>query len=103
MRMGHAVERRLERGRTDLQRLQVQLNALNPRAVLSRGFTLTRDRSGALLHHASEAAPGTALITEFVDGQVESVVGGEAAAPPKPRSPRKPAATTVSPELDLGL
>ena len=41
MRMGHAVERRLERGRTDLQRLQVQLNALNPRAVLSRGFTLS--------------------------------------------------------------
>ncbi len=103
MRMAHVVERRLERGRADLQRRQDQLDALNPRAVLSRGFTLTRDGSGRLLHHAGEAAAGATLITEFCDGRVESVVGGQAAVPPKPRRPRKPSTTAPPPELELGL
>lgn len=50
------------------------LRALDPRAVLRRGFTWTTDAEGRLLRRTGDAAPGMRIATEFQDGRVHSVV-----------------------------
>ncbi len=65
---------RLDESRRALQHAQAQLRLLNPREVLSRGYSLTRLPDGRLLRAASEAHPGMMLKTELATGAVLSTV-----------------------------
>jgi exodeoxyribonuclease VII large subunit len=54
------------------------LEAVNPQAVLRRGYTLTYSkREGKLLRSAAEIRPGEKLLTKFSDGHVESTAKGQ--------------------------
>ncbi len=64
----------LQRRRDALRRLAAQLRLLDPRAVLRRGYSLTRLPGGALLRRPGDAPPGTLLTTELAEGTVQSVV-----------------------------
>jgi exodeoxyribonuclease VII large subunit len=78
-----AARQRLERG--GLQGLQVrlarlestarQLDAVSPKSVLRRGYSITSRRKDRVpLRSASQLKPGDRLVTRFADGEVESTV-----------------------------
>lgn len=51
-----------------------RLRALDPKRVLERGYTITRDGSGQVRKEARGLRAGDALVTEFVDGTARSTV-----------------------------
>ncbi len=66
--------------------LRRQLDAMSYRAVLRRGYSVTR-LAGQILRRAADARPGEPLETELADGKVRSTVAGSGAkAAPKPRN-----------------
>jgi len=75
---------RLRLARQRVAALRRQLEAMSYRAVLRRGFSVTRLRGGRILRRAAEVAPGDVLETELAEGKVES----EVRASPAGRSSR---------------
>jgi exodeoxyribonuclease VII large subunit len=57
-----------------LQRLQVQLRALSPLAVLERGYSVTRTPEGKVVRSAEALQSGDALLTRLAEGEVRSRV-----------------------------
>lgn len=60
--------------RAELDRFESVLKANDPVRALARGWTITRDASGAVVKSASGLAAGDTLLTEFTDGSVQSGV-----------------------------
>jgi len=50
------------------------VRALDPRRVLERGYTITRDELGRVVRHAADAVAGALIVTELTDGRVASRV-----------------------------
>lgn len=73
-RMELAMRLRLAESGRALQHAQAQLRLLNPKAVLTRGYSLTRLPDGRLLRAAGEVQPGMILKTELAAGAVLSTV-----------------------------
>ena len=73
-RLGHALALQVDAGLAALARLQGSLSALDPRAVLERGYSITRTPQGKVLRHAADAKPGDSLHTTLSDGWIESEV-----------------------------
>lgn len=85
-----ALFTRFAEGRTRALRAQLvtyegRLQALNPRAVLERGFTLTTDASGRLIRSAAAVRTGASLVTEWPDGRATSVVSDVSHSTPCPK------------------
>lgn len=80
-RMEWAAQGRLEDNRRALAHVEAQLRLLNPRAVLQRGYSLTRLPDGRILRSAGEARPGMKLETEVADGTVRSTVDSAGGSP----------------------
>ena len=63
--------------RSELVRLEAaesRLRALDPRRVLERGYTITRDERGRTVRTAAAASAGALLVTETADGRIRSRV-----------------------------
>jgi exodeoxyribonuclease VII large subunit len=60
--------------RQDLKRVKSQLRALNPNAVLTRGYSITRDEKGGILSDAAELKKGQKVKTTLAKGEFESEV-----------------------------
>jgi len=73
-RMEWTLRSRLDENRQALKHAEAQLRMLNPKAVLARGYSMTRLQNGDLVRSATAAPPGTRLETEFADGVVGSTV-----------------------------
>ncbi len=105
-RLTYGGRLRCQRARQDLARLGGQLRVLDPRGVLSRGYTLTRDAKGRVIRRAVDVSKGMELVTEFADGKVSSVVSS-AAAPPVAHKRRRRGESDMGQsealELDLGV
>jgi len=87
-----AASAMIERARRKLDEQAKLLGTLAYHNVLTRGFTLVRDASGAMLRRASEVKPGAALDIEFADGHIGAHAdprGRKSEAQTK--EPRKPA------------
>ncbi len=65
-------------GRQQLEALVRQLESVNPKNVLKRGYSYTLDAMGKVLTDASQVGAGDKLVTVLDQGQVESVVSGGA-------------------------
>jgi exodeoxyribonuclease VII large subunit len=63
---------RAERVRLDAA--NARLRALDPRRVLERGYTITRDANGRAVRAAADAGSGSLLVTETADGAIRSRV-----------------------------
>jgi exodeoxyribonuclease VII large subunit len=63
-----------QRSRKDVQRLDLQLRALNPLGVLQRGYSVTRLGDGSILRRAQDAPVGTVLQTRLAEGEIHSRV-----------------------------
>jgi exodeoxyribonuclease VII large subunit len=57
-----------------LDTLEGKLEAIDPRCVLNRGFSLTEDCSGNLVRSANEVKPGEKIRTVLANGTIESKV-----------------------------
>jgi exodeoxyribonuclease VII large subunit len=53
---------------------EVRLRALDPRRVLERGYSITRDVAGAVVRSASGVTADAVLVTEVTDGTITSRV-----------------------------
>jgi len=74
-RLRRAIDERLQQRRQGLDGAARQLEAVSPRSVLTRGYTITaRKKDGLPVRSASQLKPGDKLLTRFVDGKVESIV-----------------------------
>ncbi len=71
-RLGHAAERNVDRQREAARRLALQLRALNPLAVLERGYSVTRGDDGRVLKRAGDVRAGERLTTRVADGTFTS-------------------------------
>lgn len=72
--MTHRLERAVAERAQHLRRLEVQLRALNPLAVLDRGYSLTQSEDGSVIRDASVLKKGELLKTRFAKGTVRSEV-----------------------------
>jgi len=63
---------RMQLQRATLFGLRQRLNALNPRAVLRRGFALVTGPDGSLVYHVDQAHPGDALAIQLADGTISA-------------------------------
>ena len=61
-----------DRFRLDLERLAARLTALNPLAVLSRGYAIA-EKDGALLSSAQAVSVGDRFVLNFQDGVIGCV------------------------------
>lgn len=72
--LGAQAIRRLERDRGRLERTQAALSALDPKATLARGFSITRDIKGRVVTSASQVNSGELILTQLAEGELESEV-----------------------------
>ncbi len=75
-RLPAAQAARLATGRRQLEVVRARLQALNPTAVLARGFTLTRRGDGTLVRRVGDVAAGDEVTTVTSDGEIRSRVEG---------------------------
>jgi exodeoxyribonuclease VII large subunit len=96
-----AARRGTRRHLEHIDNVEARVRALDPRRVLERGYTITRDGSGRVLRSAGAVAAGDVLVTETADGSVESTVTAEEERPGKRRRvPRRRADPTGGAEGD---
>ena len=84
------LARRWDRDRAQLDGLGRLLTSLDPRALLSRGYTMVRDGGGAIVTSAGKAKDAGHLRLQFADGEVPVHVSSSDAPPPAPKPQRKP-------------
>ena len=72
-RFREASRREIVARQARLDRAVGVLHALNPQAILTRGYTITMDASGRPYTSSQTIVEGTLLRTRFHDGEVESV------------------------------
>ena len=66
-----ATTQRLQLGSQHCQMLQQKLAALDPQAVLQRGYALVRQENGAIARSAAELASGQDLSIQLSQGQIK--------------------------------
>jgi exodeoxyribonuclease VII large subunit len=77
------AQHHLERAELRLSSHEGVVRALDPRRVLERGYSITRDADGRVLRRASDVAVGALVETEVAEGRMVSRV--EAAIPEETR------------------
>lgn len=68
------LQRSLEQKKSQLDRMDLRLQLLDPRLVLQRGYALLTDEKGKPVTRVRQAAPGAALKAQLSDGSVDLVV-----------------------------
>ena len=71
--LAHRQRLRMAAAAGRLDGMKRELDALNPRGVLSRGYSITRLKNGAIVRNADAIKQGTVLTTQVADGSFESV------------------------------
>lgn len=73
-RMVKQIENRHHHNQQRLLQFKGQLNALNPLAVLQRGYSVVRDADGRIIKSIDDIKVGELLVTQVSDGKIESMV-----------------------------
>lgn len=73
-RLELAAQSRLTKKEQKLQLLATKLTALDPYAVLRRGYTITENDRGQVVRSAAQLQPGDTLVTRFTEGTAVSTV-----------------------------
>jgi len=69
LRLQQTIQHRISRTQETLNHLAAQLDALDPHAVLKRGFTLVRNQHGAIVRQADMLTGDEIVSIQFTDGQ----------------------------------
>jgi exodeoxyribonuclease VII large subunit len=75
-RMAHAVALRRQAGAERVLRLKAQLDALDPLAVLRRGYSVVTGPDGNVLRSVACVRPGVPIAARVADGTVDATVTG---------------------------
>jgi exodeoxyribonuclease VII large subunit len=73
-RLERAGSNLLERRRSRLDALAQHLAHLDPRGVLARGYSITRNAAGEIMRDARTLAPGDGIHVELHQGSVDATV-----------------------------
>ncbi|HZM37106.1 MAG TPA: exodeoxyribonuclease VII large subunit [Burkholderiales bacterium] len=73
-RLAFAYAHRVHRCAAHLERLEAALAGLDPRAVLARGYSITRDAAGDVLRDAADVREGDRVSTTLARGVLDSQV-----------------------------
>ncbi|WP_302220981.1 exodeoxyribonuclease VII large subunit [Acidaminococcus timonensis] len=73
-RLELAARDKLTKKEQKLQLLATKLTALDPYAVLRRGYTITENDRGQVVRNAAQLQPGDTLVTRFTEGTAVSTV-----------------------------
>lgn len=73
-RVGELARARVRETTLTLDSRAATVRALDPRRVLERGYSVTRDEHGRAVRRVADVAPGALLFTEVTDGVVVSTV-----------------------------
>lgn len=73
-RMRHALQLARERADGQCRRFAMQLRALNPYAVLERGYSVTRRADGVIVRRGDDVRPGMEVTTRLAKGSFTSEV-----------------------------
>jgi exodeoxyribonuclease VII large subunit len=74
IRMVHRIQMRRQADGERVRGLAGQLAALNPMAVLRRGYAVVTDPDGRVLRSVRETAAGRAMVARMSDGAVDASV-----------------------------
>ena len=69
-----AVANKIEFLKLEVKRRSDQLNALNPRQVLNRGYSISTTKDGKVIKTVKDVQPGQEIITSLNDGTINSTV-----------------------------
>lgn len=83
-RLDRALADSLSRARTRVHSDSRALEAVSPRAVLRRGYSVTSRQDGSVIRSPDEARPGEVLVTRLAEGELRSIVEGR---PPRRHTP----------------
>lgn len=72
--LGAAAKASLVKAHHVLDRTELRRSALDPAALMARGWTVTRDSSGSIVRSISQVDIHDTLITQAADGQITSSV-----------------------------
>jgi len=86
--LGRSMETIVLRRRSGWSGLDRSLQALSPKAILSRGYALVFDEKGAVVKTASQLTPGDRVRTELSRGRFDSEVQRVEAEPTASYTPR---------------
>ncbi len=75
-RLNSAIRQQILQAQARWSHQQARLEALNPRAVLARGYALVRRPDGHLVTRADQVHPGEHLTVQWADGEVPVRVEG---------------------------
>jgi exodeoxyribonuclease VII large subunit len=71
----YLIQRHINKNQQRLQTAQARLKALNPKAILERGFAMITDQqTGKILSSTQQVKPEQAVAIEFSDGQVQAII-----------------------------
>jgi exodeoxyribonuclease VII large subunit len=88
LRLGAAARHGLELRAARLDALGARLQAMNPQAVLARGYAIATDATGRIVTNAATVAVGSRLHVQLARGAVETIVDRPTAAPGAPTDAR---------------
>jgi exodeoxyribonuclease VII large subunit len=74
-RLSSAAGRRVERSRARLEAVAASIRAVDPRAVLGRGYSITTRADGRVVRSRDDVRDGDPMRTQVADGTIDSVVG----------------------------
>jgi exodeoxyribonuclease VII large subunit len=77
-RLSAAFSHRLQRRRLEVDGLRQRLAALNPSAVLARGYAIVQDDAGHVIHSVAQTQPGQGLRITVSDGDIRAQVAEKA-------------------------
>ena len=91
-RLERAAHNLLERRRSRVDALAQHLAHLDPRGVLARGYSITRNAAGEIVRDAGTLAPGDGIRVELHQGSVNATVTAHdgPASTPQTHSPAQP-------------
>ncbi|SJL85143.1 exodeoxyribonuclease VII large subunit [Vibrio palustris] len=69
-----AMQRQLLKRRYQFGMLTEKLDTVSPLSTLSRGYSITQDEQGTVIHNTTDVKPGDKLITRVADGEIYSTV-----------------------------
>jgi exodeoxyribonuclease VII large subunit len=70
----NAIRDKIDYLKQEINNRDKQLEALNPRRVLSRGYSISQDESGKVVTSIKDIKPGQKVITTVNDGTIHSTV-----------------------------
>jgi exodeoxyribonuclease VII large subunit len=68
------IQQTLTNKRHDFEQQAALLNSVSPLNTLQRGYSITRNEQGAVIHKATQLQPGDKLTTRLLEGEVVSKV-----------------------------